>query len=60
MRSKVPSYDRQGQAGLLPLFRQSFQHAGAQTTAGESIDKVKIFHEEINNAFWTSLMFDKC
>lgn len=46
MRSKVPSCDRQGQAGLLPLFRQSCQHAGAQITAGESIDKVKIFHEE--------------
>lgn len=46
MSSKVLSCDSQGQARLWPLSRQNFQHAGAQTTAGESIDKSKIFREE--------------
>ena len=46
MRSKVPSCDHQRQGGFLLLFRQSFLHAGAQITAGQSIDKAKIFHEE--------------
>lgn len=54
MSSKVLSCDCQGQARRWPLSRQNFQHAGAQTTAGESIDKSKIFREEKNNSFWTT------